>query len=173
MIYQTGDIILYKNLKDSSLKWLFGELVKLITDGEYVHSAIYLGRHDKFGYIIAESVASGFLIRVHNDLGQTILRYKDGLNNKQKDQIIYRCLAMSGYSYGYFDLIKILFYKITGAYLFPSTVKQLTCSEAITRVYKHISIDLSYHTDNDLVTPNDLYQSPQLKNPNLKTLDST
>ncbi|MGV9142085.1 MAG: hypothetical protein ACOC1X_04020, partial [Promethearchaeota archaeon] len=80
----------------------------------------------------------------------------------QKDQIIQRSLEMSGYSYGFFDLIKILFYKFTNTRLFPQTYKQLTCTEAIARVYDGLGIKLVDKEDYDLIFPEDIEKSDKL-----------
>jgi len=162
MKYQTGDILLYDRLGDGWQRRLFGTLVQLFNDSEYVHTAIYLGEHDKFGKIIAESVASGFLIRVHDNLGDKHLRYKNELTEQQKKHLIDQCISMSGYSYGYFDLIKILFYKLTGEKLFFSTYKQLTCTESVARVYDQIGIKLVDKQDYDLTYPQDIENSKEL-----------
>lgn len=160
--YQTGDILLYDRLGDGWQRRWFGKLVQLFNESKYVHTAIYLGEHEDFGSIIAESVASGFLIRVHDNLGDKQLRYKKGLTEGQKDQIIQRSLEMSGYSYGFFDLIKILFYKFTNTRLFPQTYKQLTCTEAIARVYDGLGIKLVDKEDYDLIFPEDIEKSDKL-----------
>lgn len=162
--YETGDILLYKNLGyDRKLVWMFGELVKYLTDSEYVHTVIYLGEHKEFGSIIAESIASGFLIKTQTNLGHKQLRYKNDLTGKQKDQIIHSCLSMSGYSYGYLDLLKIFVYKITKIPIYKDTERQVTCSEAVARVYGNIDIKLTDKEDYDLVYPSDIAKSDKLK----------
>jgi len=160
--YQVGDVLLYNNMGDGFLRWAFGELVQLIDPGKYVHTAIYLGEHEELGSIIGEAVASGFLIRVHDNLGDLHLRYKNGLDESQKEDIIHNCLEMSGYMYGYFDLIKILIHKLTNQILFPQTYKQLTCAEAIVRVYNKLGIELVKRQDYDLIYPSDLAESDKL-----------
>ena len=160
--YQVGDVLLYNNMGDDFLRWAFGELVQLIDASKYVHTAIYLGEHEELGSIIGEAIASGFLIRVHDNLGDLHLRYKNGLDKSQKDEIIHKCLEMSGYMYGYFDLIKILIHKLTNQILFPQTYKQLTCAEAIVRVYNKLGIELVKKQDYDLIYPSDLAKSNKL-----------
>lgn len=161
--YETGDILLYENLgDDSKFVWAFGELVKYATNSKYVHVALYLGEHEDFGSIVAESLASGFLIKTQKNLGHKQLRYKNGLNEKQKDQIIYNSLSMSGYTYGYIDLIKIVIYKLTGHNIYNSTKDKLTCSEAIARAYGNMGIKLTDKKDYDLVYPVDIVESNKL-----------
>lgn len=161
--YETGDILLYENLgDDSKLVWAFGELVKYATNSQYVHVAIYLGEHEDFGSIVAESIASGFLIKTQSNLGHKQLRYKEGLTKNQKDKIIYNSLSMSGYQYGYIDLIKIVIYKLTKQNIYSSTNKKLTCSEAIARVYGNMGIKLVEKKDYDLVYPVDIVKSNKL-----------
>lgn len=159
--YQVGDILLYDNIGYGFLRWAFGEVVQLFDDTEYVHTALYLGEHEELGSLIAESIASGFLIRVHDQLGDKHLRYK-GLTEDDKNKIINTCLEMSGYMYGYLDLLKILFHKLTSSNLFNQTYKQLTCAEAVVRVYNKLGIDLVDRHDFDLVYPSDLSKSDKL-----------
>lgn len=161
--YETGDILLYENLgDDSKLVWAFGELVKYVTSSKYVHVALYLGEHKDFGSIVAESLASGFLIKTQKNLGHKQLRYKNSLTKQQKDQIIYNSLSMSGYQYGYIDLIKIIIYKLTSQSIYNDTKKKLTCSEAIARAYGSIGIKLTDKEDYDLVYPVDVVKSDKL-----------
>lgn len=160
--YQVGDVLLYDNIGDGFLRWGFGKLVQLVDDSQYVHTALYLGEHEELGSIIGESVASGFLIRVHDNLGDLHLRYQNGLDEFSKDKVINKSLEMSGYMYGYFDLIKIFIHKLTNQILFPQTYKQLTCVEAVVRVYNQLGIELVERQDYDLIYPSDLAESNKL-----------
>jgi len=160
--YQVGDILLYNNIGDGFLRWAFGELIQYTTSSKYVHTALYLGDSEKFGPIVAESIASGFLVKTQGNFGHRQLRYQNGLSKKQKSQIIYNSLSMSGFSYGYVDLIKILIYEITGQSIYNSSTKKLTCAEAIARVYQKIGIKLVAKKDYDLVYPSDITESKEL-----------
>ena len=160
--YQVGDVLLYNNMGDGFLRWAFGELVQYATNSKWIHAALYLGDSEKFGPIVAESIASGFLVKTQGNFGHRQLRYKKGLDKSQKDEIIHKCLEMSGYMYGYFDLIKILIHKLTNQILFPQTYKQLTCAEAIVRVYNKLGIELVKKQDYDLIYPSDLAESNKL-----------
>lgn len=160
--YQTGDILLYDQFGDGITRYLFGKVARFFTKGKYIHAAIYLGEHEEMGPIIGESVASGFMIRVYDNLGDVHLRYHKDLSNAQKNMIVNRALQHSGYIYGYLDLFKLLFYLLTNQTLFYHTKNQLTCVEGIARIYKEIGLDIVERDDLDLVLPEDIYYSNKL-----------
>ena len=160
--YQVGDVLLYNNMGDGFLRWAFGELVQHTTSSKWIHAALYLGDSEKFGPIVAESTASGFLVKVQENLGHKQLRYKDGLSKGQKEQIIYNALSLLGYEYGYMDLIKILLYILTKQSIYNATKNKLTCAEAVARVYQKMGIELVKKDDYDLIYPSDLTVSEQL-----------
>lgn len=160
---ETGDIILYKNLGNNFFMNLFRRAVQFITNGEYIHGAIYLGEHQDFGPIIAEALASGFLIRAGGDTSGDVFRYRKGLDEQRKQNIINYCLSKSNYQYGYLDLFKILIYRFTRYKLFSETVEKLTCVEVIARTYENIGIELTDKEDLDLTYPSDIANSDKLE----------
>jgi uncharacterized protein (DUF169 family) len=74
---------------------------------------------------------------------------------------------MLGKKYGYFDLLRIFIYKLTGKVVFKESANSIICSEAVARilVMSNPKIDMSkeFNKSFDLITPDDINMSKFLK----------
>lgn len=164
---EIGNVVLFR--KNNSL---ISKAIAFVTSSSYTHAGIiYDVSEDTI--ITAEAQANGFV-----KISRSRLEFEDLIECREicilkprvkLEDVKFNIDLMLGKGYDYLDLLKILINKITGHKTFKRTANKVICSEAVAILLKECStgkLDLAkeFNKDVELITPDDLNQSRQLKN---------
>lgn len=163
-----ADIVLYNQDHSWFGSLVFSWAVKEITDSQYTHGGVIVSFSENnlhSSVWVAEALAEGVVIRMYNkrsfnrmiENDEVEIYRHEGVENYTP--IVREAMKMNGRPYGYKDLFKILIYALTGFSIYKSSVKQMTCFEAVERIYRNVGYRISDKDDPDLVFAKDIRES--------------
>ncbi len=171
MKFKVGQIVFFNN------KTFYAKIIILFNYMQYgekgwAHNGI-ITKVNRESVIIQEAVSKGFIENVYSKkylISRMIKKTVDIKETKKRLVFVHKnAKRYEGRPYGYLDIISLMFSLVLGKWSIGLTgAKQLICSEAVARVLydssiKKINFSKEYDKPYDLITPQDMYISKELK----------